>query len=66
MPERGEGAGGALTPQYFEDQLILFQPKGADSAYPLLPVPLKFFKVKVLSSGITECNTCKIANGISI
>ena len=36
MPEL-EGPG---APQYFADQLTLFQPWGADSAHPLLVAPL--------------------------
>ena len=44
MPELGGRPGGPVPPpQYFADQLTLFQPRGSDSAHPLLPAPPKFF-----------------------
>ena len=36
------GGEGQLAPQFLADQLTLFQPRGADSAHPLLLVP-QFF-----------------------
>ena len=33
------GGGGPVAPQYFADQLTLFQPRGKNSALPLLPAP---------------------------
>ena len=39
----GGGQGGHWPPQYFADQLTLFQPWGADSAHPLLVAPPMFF-----------------------
>ena len=45
IPEPGGGAGGATAPfpQYFEDQLTLFEPGRADYPYLLLLIPPMFF-----------------------
>ena len=52
MPEPRRG--GSLAPQFFADQLTLFQPRGADSAHPLLPAPPNFitFRHHCISSSI--------------
>ena len=42
ISDAGTGAGGPVAPQYFADQLTLFQPRGADSTHPLLPAPPTF------------------------
>ena len=41
----------AMPPQYFADQLTRFQPRGADSAHPLL----YRHPQKCSPSGITDC-----------
>ena len=42
--------------QYFADQLTLFQPRGADSAHPLLPAPPKFFTFRSTSLKLNNCH----------
>ena len=42
--------------QYFVDQLTLFQPRGADSAHPLLPAPPKFFTFRSTSLKLNNCH----------
>ena len=43
MPEPRGGGSLGLAPQFFADQLTLFQPKRAYSAHPLLLAPPNFF-----------------------
>ena len=43
--------------QYFADQLTLFQPRGADSAHPLLLLaPPKFFTFRSTSLKLNSCH----------